>query len=48
MKHKLNLVLSNDLIKVELPQTKSWKADISSVSPSLERMSELCHRRFAV
>ena len=32
-----NLVLSNELIKVELPQRKIWKADVSSVSPSSER-----------
>ena len=32
-----NLVLSNELIKVKLPPWKIWKADVSSVSPSLER-----------
>ena len=26
-----NLVLSNELIKVELPPSKNWKADVSSV-----------------
>ena len=33
MKHE-NLVLSKELIKVELPPSKIWKADVSSVSPS--------------
>ena len=33
-----NLVLSNVLIKVELPPTTIWKADVSSVSPSPERI----------
>ena len=28
-----NLVLSNKLIKVELPSQKIWKADVSGVSP---------------
>ena len=32
-----NLILSNELIKVELPQWKIWKDDVSSVSPSLSR-----------
>ena len=30
-----NLVSSNELIKVELPPWKIWKADVSSGSPSL-------------
>ena len=29
-----NLVLSNELIKIELPPCKIWKADVSSVSAS--------------
>ena len=29
-----NLVLSNELIKVELPPWSIWKDDVSSVSPS--------------
>ena len=33
-----NLVLSNELIKVELPPGKIKKADVSRVSPSSERM----------
>ena len=32
-----NLVLSNGLIKFELPPRMIWKADVSSVSPSSER-----------
>ena len=36
MKHE-NLVLSNELIKVQLPPSKIRKAYVSSVSPSLER-----------
>ena len=40
MKHE-NLVLSNELIKVELPSSNTWKADVSSVSPSSERVEEL-------
>ena len=36
-----NLVLSNILIKVELPPGMIWKADVSSVSPSSERIEEL-------
>ena len=36
-----NLVLSNELIKVKLPPWKIWKADVSSVSPSSERIEEL-------
>ena len=36
-----NLVLSNELIKVKLPPLKIWKADVSSVSPSSERIEEL-------
>ena len=32
-----NWVLLNELIKVELPPWKNWKADVSSVSPSSER-----------
>ena len=36
-----NWVLSNDLIKVELPPWKIWKADFSSVSPSSERIEKL-------
>jgi len=35
-----NLVLSDELIKVELPPSKTEKADISSVSPSSERIDE--------
>ena len=38
MKHE-NLVLSNELIKVELLPWKIWKADVSRVSPSSERMT---------
>ena len=34
-----NLVLSNELIKVELPPWKIWKADVSSVSPLSERIA---------
>ena len=30
-----------ELIKVELPPCKIWKADVSSVSPSSERIEEL-------
>ena len=37
MKHE-NLVLSKELIKVELLSCKIWKADVSSVSPSSERI----------
>ena len=33
-----NLVLSNELIKVELLPWKIWKADVSSVSPSSGRI----------
>ena len=40
MKHE-NLVLSNEFIKVELPSSNTWKADVSSVSPSSERVEEL-------
>ena len=36
-----NLVLSNELIKVELPPRKIWKADFWSVSPTLERTKDL-------
>ena len=36
-----NLVLSNKLIKAELPPWKIWKADVSSVSSSLERIRPL-------
>ena len=32
------LVLSNESMKVELPQWKIWKGNVSSVSPSLERI----------
>jgi len=35
------LVLSKELIKVELPPRKIWKADFPSVSPSSERIEEL-------
>ena len=35
-----NLVLSNELIKVELPPWKIYKADVSSVSPSSQRIEE--------
>ena len=38
--HNKNLVLSNELIKVELPLWKIWKADVSSVSPSSELRSK--------
>ena len=31
-----NLVLSNELIKVELPLRKIWKKDFSSISPQSE------------
>ena len=36
-----SLVLSNELIKVELPPSKSWKIDTSSISPSSELIEEL-------
>ena len=36
-----NLVLSNVLIKVELPPKTIWKADVSSFSPLSERIEEL-------
>ena len=36
-----NLVLSNELIKVNLPPWKIWKADVSSVSPSSERIERI-------
>jgi len=36
-KHE-NLVLSRELVKVELPPWKIWKADLSSVSPSSDRI----------
>ena len=36
-----NLVLSNELIKVELQPLKIWNAHVSSVSPSSKRMEEL-------
>ena len=39
MKHE-NFVLSNELIKVELPPRKIWKADGLSVSPSSERRAK--------
>ena len=29
-----NLVLSNELITVELPPSKIWRADVSNVCPS--------------
>ena len=35
------LVLSKELIKVELPPCKIYNADLSSVSPSSERIEEL-------
>ena len=35
MKHE-NLVISNELIKVELPPSKIWEAEVSSISPSSE------------
>ena len=38
---KQKLVLSNELIKVELPPWKILKADVSSDSPSLQRIEEL-------
>ena len=37
-------VLSNELIKVELPPRKIWKADVSSVSPSSERVRTIKRR----
>ena len=37
MKHE-NVVLSNELIKVELPQRKIWKTEVSSVSSWSERI----------
>ena len=46
MKHE-NLVLSNELIRVKLLPWKIWKADVSSVSPSSERMVELFPVRYA-
>ena len=36
-----NLLSSNELTKVELPPSKVQKADVSSVSPSSERIEEL-------
>ena len=39
-----NLVLSNELIKVELPPWKIKKADVSSVSPSSNFCFDLSHR----
>ena len=43
MKHE-NLVLSKKLIKVELPPSKIWKADVSSISPfSLMKGKRLRH-----
>ena len=36
-----NLVLSNDLINLELPPRKIWKAAVSSVSPSSGQIEEL-------
>ena len=38
MEHE-NLLLSKELIKVELPPRKIWKADVSSVSPLSERIT---------
>ena len=38
---KQKFILSNELIKVEWPPWKIWKADVSSVSPSSERIEEL-------
>ena len=38
MRHE-NSVSSNELIKVELPGSMIWKADVSSVSPLSERMT---------
>ena len=38
--NKKNLVLSNELIKVKLPPRKIWKADLSSVRPSSDRIEE--------
>ena len=35
------MVLSNELIKFEQPPSKIEKADVSSVSPSSERIEEL-------
>lgn len=35
-----NLVLSDDLIKVEFPPWKIWKAGVSSVSPSSKRATK--------
>ena len=35
------MVLSYELIKVELPPGKIYEADVSSVSPSSERIEEL-------
>ena len=40
MKHE-NLVLSNELIKVELPPLKIWRANVSGVGPSSVRIEEL-------
>ena len=37
---KKKLVLSNELIKVELSPSKIYKADVSSVSPSSIRSEE--------
>ena len=39
MRHE-NLVLSNMWTKVKLPPLNIWKADVSSVSPSSERMTK--------
>ena len=44
----MNLVLSNELIKVELPARKIWKADVSSVGPSSLRAEEFLFALTAV
>ena len=41
LREKKNLLLSNELINAELPPGKILKADVSSVSPSSERIEKL-------
>ena len=47
MKHE-NLVLSDELIMVELPPQKIWKAVVSSVGPSSLRTEEFLFALTAV
>ena len=35
-----NLVLSNEFVKVEFPPSKTWKAEVSRVSPSSFALSK--------